>query len=113
MYKKVDALARATPKLVNVSYEHLDIPDGAVVYCDPPYAGRTKAHHFDSWDDDAFWQWVRDLSMRCTVFVSCFNCPPDFETVYSWGDTVVGHLNSRGTDGTCERLVRYDAAEKR
>lgn len=112
MYKKVDTLKRAAPRLLNTSYEAVNIPDGAVVYCDPPYARRTKAHHFDSWDDNAFWQWVRDLSSRCVVFVSCFDCPPDFETVDSWGDTVVRHLNGKGSDGTCERLVKYNAAEK-
>lgn len=29
------------------------------------------------------------------------------DTVYEWGDTVVRHLNSKGTDGTNERLVKY------
>lgn len=105
--EKVRAVGMCNPQFFVGSYENLGIPDGAVVYCDPPYAGRTKAHHFGTWDDSAFWQWVRDLSSRCTVFVSCFDCPSDFKVVYSWGDTVVRHLNSKGTDGTCEKLVQY------
>lgn len=108
MYNKIDVLRLHEHILTNVSYDKLSIPDDAVVYCDPPYEGRTKAHHFDSFDFPQFWQWVRDLSKRCTVFVSCFDCPEDFETVYSWGDTVVRHLNSKGPDGTCERLVKYN-----
>lgn len=105
--KKIDSLRIVETELHTGSYKDLEIPNDAVVYLDPPYEGRTKAHHFDKFDYDEFWQWVRELSKRCIVFTSCFDCPSDFETVYTWGDTIVRHLNSRGTDGTCERLVKY------
>lgn len=105
--EKIDSLRTVQTELYIGSYTDLYIPDGAVVYLDPPYEGRTKAHHFDSFNYNEFWQWVRELSKRCIVFTSCFDCPVDFETVYEWGDTVVRHLNSKGTDGTNERLVRY------
>lgn len=108
IYKKIDALRNATIELHCGGYNSFYIPNRAVVYCDPPYEGRTKAHHFDSFNYQKFWEWVRELSKRCTVFTSCFDCPADFETVYEWGDTVVRHLNSRGTDGTNERLVKYN-----
>lgn len=109
MYKKIDSLRMAETETHTGSYKDLEIPNGAVVYCDPPYEGRTKAHHFDKFDYDEFWEWIRELSKRCVVFTSCYGCPADFETVYEWGDTVVRHLNSRGSDGTNERLVKYDA----
>lgn len=104
---KVHDLQSVQVELHTGSYDNIWIPDNAVVYCDPPYEGRTKAHHFNGFDYSQFWQWVRELSKRCVVFTSCFDCPNDFETVYEWGDTVVRHLNSRGSDGTNERLVRY------
>ena len=107
MYKKIDSLRTVGTELYTGSYKDLEIPNSAVVYLDPPYEGRTKAHHFDRFDYGEFWEWVRELSKRCIVFTSCFDCPNDFETVYEWGDTVVRHLNSKGTDGTNERLVRY------
>ena len=107
MGKKIDSLQTVEIELHIGSYKDLEIPSGAVVYLDPPYEGRTKAHHFDKFDYNEFWGWVRELSKRCTVFTSCFDCPEDFETVYEWGDTVVRHLNSKGTDGTNERLVKY------
>lgn len=107
MFKKIDSLRIAQTELYTGSYNELEIPNGAVVYCDPPYEGRTKAHHFGVFDYEKFWQWVRELSNRCTVFTSCFDCPADFETVYEWGDTVVRHFNGKGTDGTNERLVKY------
>ena len=111
MYKKIDSLLTTQVELHTGSYKNLEIPDGAIVYCDPPYEGRTKAHHFNGFNYGRFWQWVRELSKRCTVFTSCFDCPNDFETVYEWGDTVVRHLNSKGTDGTNERLVKYNEAD--
>lgn len=110
MYKKVEVLQKSRVSLHTGGYFNLCIPDGAVVYCDPPYEGRTKAHHFGEFDYEAFWQWVRELSKRCVVFTSCFDCPSDFETVHSWGDTVVRHHASKGSDGTCEKLVVWEGA---
>lgn len=107
--KKVDSLRMVETEMRTGSYKGLEIPNDAVVYCDPPYEGRIKAHHFDDFNYDEFWGWVRELSKRCTVFTSCFDCPADFETVYEWGDTVVRHLNSKGSDNTNERLVKYNA----
>lgn len=101
-------LNTATIELHTGDYSSIYIPDKAVVYLDPPYEGRTKAHHFDNFNYPKFWEWARELSKRCVVFTSCFDCPEDFETVYEWGDTVVRHLNSKGTDGTNERLVKYN-----
>ena len=107
--RKADALRPYRPELYWESYERLSIPDGSVVYCDPPYQARTKGHYFESFDYDGFWQWIRELSSRCTVFVSCFEFPEDFREIYRWGDTVVRHNHGRGSDGTCERMVMYDA----
>lgn len=108
---KVDSLSKVNTDLHIGSYKDLTVPDNAVVYLDPPYEGRTKAHHFDLFNYNEFWDYVRELSKRCTVFTSCFDCPKDFETIYEWGDTVVRHLNSKGTDGTNERLVKYNEAD--
>ena len=107
--RKADALRPYHPELSCGSYKELPVPDGSVVYCDPPYEGRTKAHYFESFDYDEFWQWVRDLSTRCTVFTSCFEPPEGFREVYRWGDAVVRHNHGHGSDGTCERMVVYDA----
>ena len=104
---KVNSLSEMNIDLHIGSYKDLIIPDNAVVYLDPPYEGRTKAHHFNSFNYDEFWGYARELSKRCVVFTSCFNCPSDFETVYSWGDTVVRHHMGHGSDGTCEKLVQY------
>lgn len=102
-------------RLLCCSYEDLEIPDGAVVYCDPPYSGgrtRTKAHRFDDFDVDAYYGWVRDLSQRCVVVCSTFDAPEDFVTVHDWGDTrpvqFAGTTHARAERPTTERLIRYE-----
>lgn len=109
--KKINSLMQVKIKLCTGSYKDLEIPNGAVVYLDPPYEGRTKAHHFDKFDYTEFWEWVRELSKGCIVFTSCFDCPTDFDTVYEWGDTVHRYTDGKRetgyTDGTNERLVQY------
>ncbi|SFO05736.1 DNA adenine methylase [Xenorhabdus japonica] len=62
-------------------YRELDIPNGAVVYCDPPYANTTGYQR--SFDSAEFWDWVRELSNRCTVFVSEYTAPDDFDCIWS------------------------------
>ena len=98
------------------SYDCMGIPDNAVVYCDPPYSKR-KVHCFDKFDEEAFWDWVRQLSKRCAVFVSCYDCPDDFETVYTWGDTAAIKQNSEHTvtkrSHECEKLVRYTLTQRK
>ena len=92
-----------------VHYLDLEIPPGAVVYCDPPYANRTKAHHFDTFDHGVYWSWVRDLVVRGhLVFVTEFRCPPDFVVVHDFGDTVVRHHAGKPADGTSEVLAVHE-----
>lgn len=113
--EKKAAAMRTCPDLtlLECSYERLEIPDGAVVYCDPPYSGgksRIKAHRFHSFDVESYYEWVRELSQRCVCVCSTFDPPDDFVTVYDWGDTRVTHLNGRdrAERPTSERLIRYE-----
>jgi DNA adenine methylase len=66
----------------NLSYEELYIPDGSVVYCDPPYVNtRMVGNKSYDFDYDKFWQWVRELSNKNKVFVSEYTAPEDFKSV--------------------------------
>lgn len=61
-------------------YRQLDIPDGAVIYCDPPYYG-TGGYGMD-FDHTAFWEWCRQMSAKGhDVYVSEYSAPDDFECV--------------------------------
>jgi DNA adenine methylase len=76
---------KQAPKLIgatfkSIPYNELEIPDGSIVYCDPPYEG-TSGYKVD-FDHRAFWQWAAELSKRCIVFVSEYNAPPEWECVW-------------------------------
>jgi site-specific DNA-adenine methylase len=76
------------------------------VYCDPPYAGVTKAYRNSAqFDSKAFWNACFEWSADNTVLVTEFNTPTYCNVLHDWGDTVVRHNNSKGSDGTSEVLV--------
>ena len=60
-------------------YRDLYIPDGAVVYCDPPYAS-TTGYGID-FDHQAFYAWCRSVGRRHPLFVSEYWMPSDFRCV--------------------------------
>lgn len=60
-------------------YRDLHIPEGAVVYCDPPYA---NTHGYDvAFDHKAFYSWCRAIGRRRRLFVSEYWMPSDFRCV--------------------------------
>ena len=65
-----------------LDYHDLEIPDGAVVYCDPPYAN-TTGYTVGQFDTDEFWNYMRQLSKRCDVYISEESAPDDFECIWS------------------------------
>lgn len=44
-----------------LDYHDVEIPDGAVVYCDPPYAN-TTGYTVGQFDTNEFWDYMRQLS---------------------------------------------------
>lgn len=60
-------------------YRDLYIPDGAVVYCDPPYANTTG--YCSRFDHQAFYAWCREAGKRHPLFVSEYWMPSDFRCV--------------------------------
>lgn len=60
-------------------YRDVYIPDGAVVYCDPPYAN-TEGYGV-AFDHRAFYAWCRAVGKRHPLFVSEYWMPSDFRCV--------------------------------
>lgn len=56
-------------------------PAGALVYCDPPYAGTTGFRGVAPFDHAAFWQTMRMWSQHNTVIISEGLAPEDFVPV--------------------------------
>lgn len=104
------AAVRGKCKLACMDYIEAieNIRPGSVVYLDPPYADRTRAHHTSKGFNHAdFWDRAKKLSEHSTVFVSEFIAPKGWAVVHSWGDTVVRHKISE-SDGTNECLFRLE-----
>lgn len=68
-------------KFLNCNYNEFYFPK-ATVYCDPPYQG-TTLYKTESFDYDAFWNWVRKISKSNQVFVSEYSAPEDFRCIWS------------------------------
>lgn len=56
---------------------------GAVIYCDPPYAGVTqyKGEPFDSSD---YWEWLRTMGRKNIVIASEYEAPADFSEIAAY-----------------------------
>lgn len=79
---KIRPLLKGEVYFLATSYEVLDIPEGSVVYCDPPYKGTKPYSETPKFDHVAFWEWVRYLSKSNVVLVSEYQAPPDFKVVW-------------------------------
>lgn len=72
-------------------YRNVVLPDGCIVYADPPYDGTTNYRN-QPFNSNEFWEYVREISKRHIVFVSEQNAPDDFVSV--WQQNVTRTLNA-------------------
>lgn len=77
------------------SYTEVDYPDGATVYMDPPYAA-TQGYESGGFDHTTFWYFCRNLAQRCRVFVSEYNAPADWVSL--WEKPTLAIINSNNTN---------------
>ena len=64
-------------KVFGFDFESLNIPQNALIYCDPPYAG-TTGYNGGDFDSDRFWEWAREVSKQNLLAVSEYKAPDDF-----------------------------------
>jgi DNA adenine methylase len=89
-------LMRQVPNMIGVTlsygeYTDMHIPDGSIVYCDPPYADVSKPYISDEFDTNSFWQWVRGMSLTdSTVFITEYTAPDDFTCIWEENIRPVG-----------------------
>lgn len=60
-------------------YRDVCIPDGGIVYCDPPYA--STSGYGQDFDHRAFYVWCRAVGKSHPIFVSEYWMPSDFRCV--------------------------------
>jgi DNA adenine methylase len=57
-------------EFTNLDFEDLNIPDGSLVYLDPPYRNTIGYKATGEFDHDRFEAWAKALSRRCVVAIS-------------------------------------------
>ena len=89
-----------------LDYHDVEILDGAVVYCDPPYVN-TTGYTVGQFDTDEFWNYMRQISKRCDVYISEESAPDDFECI--WSKEKVRTLEKSDNVGRVkvEKLFKY------
>lgn len=94
-----------------LDYRDVIIPNNAIVYADPPYVGVT-GYSLGHFDHEEFWEYMRKLSQRCTVFISEQQAPDDFEIV--WEQEVKRQLdyNKNNSPIVTEKLYIYNHTSK-
>ena len=87
-------------------YGDVEIPEGAVVYCDPPYANTTRYSTGD-FNIEEYWEYMRELSKRADVYISEEVAPDDFVCV--WKKPLRRQLDNQGgnTFIRTEKLFKY------
>lgn len=105
------SLAKQMRRMEHVNFsckDYRSISDvtGALIYCDPPYAGCSPAY-CRGFDSDTFWDWVRDMSAENTVLISEYTAPPDFECVLEIPTSLIILPGKEKGRERIERLYKY------
>ena len=79
MMRKMQGLQNA--EFLCMDYRDVPIPENAVVYADPPYAG-TTGYTVGKFDSAEFWEYMRVLSEKHLVFISEQTAPEDFIPIW-------------------------------
>lgn len=75
--ESLQSLERLGVSVSRLDYRAVEIPEGAVVYCDPPYKG--TAEYTIPFDSDGFYEWARQCPQP--VYFSEYSAPADFRRV--------------------------------
>ena len=85
------------------AYDELVIPDGSIIYCDPPYANTTK-YKDKNFDHNKFWKWCEDMTNKGhQVFVSEYAAPDHWTCIWEKG-TNSSLTKQTGSKKAIERL---------
>jgi len=103
-------LVKMRPKLQGIKIQvknYLAAPVGEnnVVYCDPPYS--TGTQYKTTFDHETFWSWVREISQINYVYVSEYNAPNDFATIWEKEHKSGIDHNAKIHKATVEKLFVY------
>ena len=89
-----------------VDYREIRIPNSAVVYCDPPYAG-TNEYSTGTFDSARFWKWAEEASANNLLFVSEYAAPNGFVDIWNKEKTC-SFCDKNNSKKTIEKLFVHE-----
>lgn len=104
IYKYLDGLKNA--EFSCLDYKDVIIPNGSVVYADPPYAN-TTGYSTGAFNTDEFWNYMREISKNNMVFISEENAPDDFECIWQQDFKRMLDVNKANIFMKTEKLWKY------
>lgn len=90
----------------SMDYRLLDIPNGSVVFCDPPYKNSDVTYNNIKFDHEEFYNWCIEKSKNNDVYVTEYSIEhPDFKLIGEKKKRVT--MNGKGSKGLkTERLYK-------
>lgn len=104
-------LVKMRPKLQSIKMQVSDYRDsklgeGNVIYCDPPYS--TGTQYKSAFNSEEFWEWIRTISQKNFVYVSEYNAPDDFISVWQKEHKSGIDHAAKTHKSTVEKLFTWD-----
>jgi len=84
-------------------YREVELPEGCIVYADPPYY-KTTQYSTGDFDTQAFWNYMREVSQSHLVFISELDAPEDFVPIWEKPITRVIDVNKSNYFQVLEKL---------
>ena len=105
LLRKMETLKQA--EFICGDYRNVDIPQGSVIYADPPYSNTTKYSTGD-FNSNEFWEYMRKLAKAGnTVYISEQTAPEDFICVWEKPLRRTLDVNKENNFIITERLYTY------
>ena len=105
IYRDLPRLQTAT--FMCKDYKDVDIPQGAVIYADPPY-NNTTGYSCGKFDSEAFWQYMRELALKGhKVYISEQTAPNDFISIWEKPIYRTLDVNKKNNFIVTEKLFTY------
>jgi DNA adenine methylase len=94
-------------EFICMDYRDVELPEGCVIYADPPYNG-TTGYGREKFNSDEFWEYMRKVSKEHLVFISEQNAPDDFITIWEKPFTRTLDVNKSNQFKVTEKLFVHE-----
>ena len=84
-------------------YREVELPNGCVVYADPPY-DNTTGYGKEKFNSEEFWEYMRKISKEHIVFISEQTAPDDFISIWEKPFTRTLDVNKNNQFKVTEKL---------